>query len=81
MEKLRFAQLPVSVKIAMAFTFYNSFVLFEEFVIDRGGWYRYLPLYRFQKLCVWDYTAIALILAAIFGTRLFTRKRGSDRGG
>jgi len=78
--KLRFAQLPLSVKIAMAFTFYNTFVLFEELVIDRGGWYRYLPWYKFQHLCAWDYAAIALILTAIFGAGHFTGKRLSEGG-
>jgi hypothetical protein len=73
--KIRFAQLPLSVKIAMAFTFYNTFVLFEELVIDRGGWYRYLPWYKFQHLCAWDYAAIALILVAIFGAGRFIRDR------
>jgi hypothetical protein len=74
-EKIRFVQLPLSVKIAMAFTYFNSFVLFEEIVIDRGGLYRYLPLYRFQRFCAWDVAAIALISIVIFGAGHFTRKR------
>jgi hypothetical protein len=75
MGKIRFAQLPLAVKIAIAFTFYNTFVLFEELVIDRGGWYRYLPWYKFQHLCAWDYAAIALIFVGVFGAGHFIHNR------
>ena len=34
------------VSIAFALTLFNSWVLFEETVIDRLGWWRYLPLPR-----------------------------------
>jgi hypothetical protein len=78
-DKIRFAQLPPSVKIATAFTFFNSFVLFEELVIDRGGLYPYLPFYRFQRFCAWDVAAIVLISTVIFGAGHFTRKRVLER--
>jgi hypothetical protein len=78
-EDIRFTQLPLSVKVAVVFTFYNTFVLFEELVIDRGGWYRYLPWYRYQRFCAWDAAAIALGLAVIFGAGRFTRNGRTRR--
>ncbi len=67
-------RLPTIVKIAVALTFYNSFVLFEELVLDRHGLRRYLPLYRFGKFCIWDLGAIAVILIVVFGGLHLSRR-------
>ena len=58
----RFAQEPTFLKIAVAVTFYNAFVFFEELVVDRYGLWRYLPLYKVGKLCLWDLGALLAIL-------------------
>ncbi len=78
MGKIKFAQLPLSAKIAIAATFYNTFVLFEELVIDRRGWYRYLPWYKYHQFCAWDLGAIALILVFIFGGWGYARYKFSQ---
>jgi hypothetical protein len=43
-DRVKLGQLPLLAKIAIAITFYNAFVLFEELAIDRRGWYRYPSL-------------------------------------
>ena len=48
-------------RITFALTLLNSWVLFEEVVIDRLGWWRYLPCYRKGLFCEWDAGAIVVI--------------------
>jgi hypothetical protein len=52
---------PWIVKAAVIVTFFNTWVLFEETVIDRYGLWEYLPYYRVGKLCAWDIGGLALI--------------------
>lgn len=54
--------LPGILKAAVVLTFFNTWVLFEETVIDRYGWWEYLPYYRVAELCSWDIGALALIV-------------------
>lgn len=75
MDKIKFAQLPLLAKVAIAVTSYNTFVLFEELVIDRMGCYRYLPWYKYHQFCLWDFVAIALILGLTFGGMCKARHR------
>ena len=58
-------RLPWIVKITIALTFFNSWVIFEETVVDRHGLWRYMPLYRVGLFCTWDVLALGLIIAAI----------------
>lgn len=60
------------VTIAVGLTFYNSFVLFEELIIDRFGYSQYLPCYVVGQFCEWDAAAILLIGGGLF---LWYRKR------
>jgi len=50
------------VTAAIVLTFFNTWVLFEETVVDRYGLWEYLPYYRVGKLCSWDIGALALIV-------------------
>ena len=61
MRELLPAGLPGIVKAAVIVTFFNTWVLFEETVIDRYGLWQYMPYYRVAKLCAWDIGALALI--------------------
>jgi hypothetical protein len=72
-------RLPLLVRIAVVLTFYNSFVLFEELVVDRRGLWRYLPLYKFGQFCIWDLGAIAGILLVVFSEWHFFAKIKSSR--
>ena len=62
--KKRRSRIPGIVWFGIGLTFFNSWVLFEELVIDRFGLWRYLPYYIVGKLCVWDVMAIVVISAA-----------------
>ena len=59
-----FKTLPFIVRLATLATFFNSWVLFEELVIDRQGLDRFLPLYRYGELCLWDLTVAVLLVLA-----------------
>ena len=50
------------VRIGLGLTLLNSWVLFEEIVVDRLGWWRYMPCYRVGRFCEWDAAAILAIL-------------------
>lgn len=63
MKQIASYQLPLWVRIAAALTLLNTWVLIAEFVIDRYGLDKYLPLYRFADLCIWDG---AVVLAIVF---------------
>ncbi len=54
--------LPLIAKIAIAMTFINSWVIFEETVVDRHGLWRYMPFYRVGLFCVWDAAVLAVTL-------------------
>ncbi len=62
MNKEPVVRLPLVVKIAVILTFFNSWVMFEEFVIDRHGLWRYLPFYEVGIFCAWDVLALLVIL-------------------
>jgi hypothetical protein len=48
-------------RFAIWLTFFNTWVLFEETVVDRYGLWAYMPYYRVAKLCSWDIGAMALL--------------------
>ena len=54
--------LPLIAKIAIAVTVINTWVLFEEIVVDRHGLWRYMPFYRVGLFCVWDAAVFAVTL-------------------
>jgi hypothetical protein len=51
---------PGIVKFAVWLTFLNTWVLFEEIVVDRQGLWQYMPYYRVGKFCPWDFGAMLL---------------------
>jgi len=66
MRKVSFAELPLVVRIVIGLATFNLWWSFEEFVIDRFGLWHYLPDYKYGRLCIWDLTVAAGILAAIW---------------
>ena len=64
MEKLRFKQMPLVVKIAVGLVFNNVWWSMEEFVINRNGLWKYMPYYKVDDACVWD-LAVALITVVV----------------
>ena len=57
---------PLIVKIAIAITFLNSWVIFEETVVDRTRLWHYMPFYRVGLFCAWDVLALVVIPVAVF---------------
>jgi hypothetical protein len=55
-------RLPLIAKIAIAMTFVNTWVIFEETIVDRHGLWRYMPFYRVGLFCVWDAAVFAVTL-------------------
>jgi hypothetical protein len=57
---------PLIVKIAIAMTFLNSWIIFEETVVDRTRLWHHMPFYRVGLFCTWDAVALAVILLLVF---------------
>jgi hypothetical protein len=55
-------RLSVIPRIAIAMTSMNTWVIFEETIVDRHGLWRYMPFYRVGLFCVWDAAVLAIIL-------------------
>src|SRR5881628_1599542 len=78
MKKSTTSPLPLIAKIAIAMTFLNAWVIFEETVVDRHGLWRYMPYYRVGLFCVWDAAALAHTLLLFLASVLpFRRSSGS----
>lgn len=56
--------MPLWVRLASALAVLNTWVLIAEFVIDRYGLDRYLPLYRYGDICIWDVVVLAAVAVA-----------------
>lgn len=62
MTQITFAQLPFLVKFSSVSVLFIGWVMIEEFIIDRHNLDRFLPLYRFGNLCIYDVTVILLLV-------------------
>jgi hypothetical protein len=76
-SQLKFGQLPGLVKVAVGLALFNTWVIFEEGIVDRLGVWQYLPLYVKARFCPWDLAAAGLIFVPIL---LIPRWRGRSRG-
>jgi hypothetical protein len=69
--------LPLIAKIGIAMTFVNTWVIFEETVVDRHGLWRYMPFYRVGLFCVWDAAVLAItLLFLLVSVAPFRRRSG-----
>jgi hypothetical protein len=75
MNKSTTPSLPLITKIAIAVTFINTWVLFEETVVDRHGLWRYMPFYRVGLFCVWDAAVLAITLLLLLVSVAPLRRR------
>src|SRR5438132_8980521 len=70
--------LPLITKIAIAVTFINTWVIFEETIVDRHGLWRYMPFYRVGLFCVWDAAVFAVtLLLLLISVRPFRHRDGT----
>jgi hypothetical protein len=78
MKKPTPRRLPLIAKIAIAMTFINTWVLFEETIVDRHGLWRYMPYYRVGLFCVWDAAVLAVtLLLLLVSVAPFRRRNGA----
>src|SRR2546425_10521608 len=75
MKKSTTPPLPLIAKIAIAVTFLNMWVLFEETIVDRHGLWRYMPFYRVGLFCVWDAAVLAVTLLLLLVSVARSRRR------
>lgn len=71
MKRLPFHQLPRVAKFAVGLAFNNAWWSIEEFVINRKGLWKYMPLYKVDDPCVWD---LAVLLITVFGLWQLSRR-------
>jgi len=75
MKKSTKPPLPLIAKIAIAMTFINTWIIFEETVVDRHGLWRYMPYYRVGLFCVWDASVLAVTLLLLLLSVARSRRR------
>ena len=63
---MKFSELPLAMKIFAGLTAMNTWILFEETIVDRHGLWRYMPLYRVGDPCAWDLGALLSIAIAVW---------------
>jgi hypothetical protein len=73
-ERLKFGQLPMLLRVVVGLSLFNVWVSFEEFVVDRIGLWKYMPGYRVGQGCVWDLTVGALIIAGLIWASVGARR-------
>jgi hypothetical protein len=79
MKKSITRRLPLIAKIAIAATFINAWVIFEETIVDRHGLWRFMPYYRVGLFCVWDAAVVAIILLLLLVSIAPFRPRSGAR--
>jgi membrane protease YdiL (CAAX protease family) len=58
---------------------FNLWWSFKEFILDRFGIWRFLPDYKFGRLCVWDLTVAVLIIGVVI-VAILQKEEGGERG-
>jgi hypothetical protein len=76
MNKSTSPPLPLIAKIAIAMMVINTWVIFEETIVDRHGLWRYMPYYRVGLFCVWDAAVLAITLLLLVSVRRSRRRDG-----
>src|SRR5262247_3524394 len=71
-------RLPLIAKIAIAVSFLNTWVIFEETIVDRHGLWRYMPFYRVGLFCVWDAAVFAITLLLLIASVLRSHRPGNS---
>ncbi len=75
MKKSTKPPLPLIAKIAIAMTCINTWVIFEETIVDRQGLWRYMPYYRVGLFCAWDAVVFAVTLLLLLVSVARSRRR------
>ena len=78
MNKTTTPSLPLIAKIAIATMFINTWVIFEETIVDRHGLWRYMPYYKVGLFCVWDAAVFAVTLLLLIVSVARSRRRSDS---
>lgn len=62
MDQVQFRNLPLSARLMTCVSMFMAWVLFAEFVIDRYGFDKYIPFYRFADICPYEFLIAGLII-------------------
>ena len=81
MSRIGFARLPAVVQIMTMASIFMAWIMFEEFVIDRHHLGRFLPLYQYGNLCLYDLTAALLVVGLTMVFRAERQGRGAADAG
>ena len=65
----KFREMPVSIQVGFGLTLLNTWVLFEEVIVDRTGLHELMPGYRVGDACIWDAGALVVIVALVWVLR------------
>jgi hypothetical protein len=66
MSKLKFRDMPWSIKLVTGVAWMAAWVTFEETVVDRSWLWHYMPFYKVGDYCVWDATAATVIVVCLY---------------
>jgi hypothetical protein len=73
-SRIRFADLPFLVRLAVGLSLFSTWVIFEEGVVDRTGLWELMPGYVKAHLCPWDLAALGIVVVP-----LLLWRRGGQR--
>jgi len=71
-KPLRLAQLPALVRLAVGLCLFDTWVIFEEGIVDRTGPWELMPGYVRSRFCPWDLAAVGIIFVPLL---LLTRRK------
>ncbi len=63
MKETRLCSMSGIVFIGFGLTLLNSWILFEETIVDRSTLHQFMPFYRVGAPCAWDAAAVLAIVA------------------
>jgi hypothetical protein len=62
---IRLSDLPLLVRFAVGLSFFSTWVIFEEGIVDRTGLWELMPGYVKARLCPWDLAALGIVLVPL----------------
>ena len=80
MGTLSFQEMPMVVKVAAGVAFFTAWMCLEEVVINRSGFWRYMPYYKKDDACVWDLAVAMLIVVGLWWLSRSREERGLAGG-
>jgi hypothetical protein len=80
MRTVSFREMPMIVRVAAGVAFFTAWMCLEEFVINRSGFWPYMPYYKKDDACVWDLAVAMLIVVGLWWLSRSREERGLAGG-